>query len=545
MALAEKPRERPNWRSKLRDKRRPRIIIPAPFDGRNSFLSLDGSQVMVTKEAPSGTQNVIFLADRRAPQEATHPSLSAVPDSATLSLDEIYELIKSRESTQVVKTKRKPNRFKNMLAGAVLALSVATGVAKVAPGMVNEGSRIQDAFSQNQTDVRLSELPTDQFIKEYKVRFPNAKLGFTFSPEEMGLTPEIMHTKEGEKIYQQVLDTLDKLIKVYGFKEVRLGLRWNIPFEFYVPFMDKIIEDGADLVPNFGPKVNHWPELHVPVQYQAELKRISENGGVMHMTDNIAVQSIVYIVDTCKKMKARYTPEQLKHFTSFQINNEAKTRFGPEPIEIGDDVQEASIIAFLKEFPDAKIDMNSAGPLNIKQIINFYKHLFDAIPSLKTKKQLIIAVDDYSVSFGKIKLNFFGDVDPENDTPLGKINTRFIDRVWNNDYQTLLEFSRKYDVPIRIDEAGLSWGDEVRPDPVKDAKYELVSASEILDPDVKSVVMIWDIQKVMENKEILKIFRAINIGNESSATETTPLGVIHSGNNVSTLVLPPVLARAA
>jgi hypothetical protein len=49
----------------------------------------------------------------------------------------------------------------------------------------------------------------------------------------------------------------------------------------------------------------------------------------------------------------------------------------------------------------------------------------------------------------------------------------------------------------------------------------------------------------MDNEEILKIFRAINIGNENFATETIPLGVIRSGNNVSDLVLPPVLARAA
>lgn len=151
MALAEKPRERPNWRSKLRDKRRPRVIIPAPFSDQNSFLTLDGSQVMRRinrEEAPNDTQDVIFLADRRALQEATQPSLSAVPDSASLSLDEIDELIRLRESTQVVRTKRNPNMFKRILAGAVLALSVATEVSQVAPGIVNEGSRIQGTYNR-------------------------------------------------------------------------------------------------------------------------------------------------------------------------------------------------------------------------------------------------------------------------------------------------------------------------------------------------------------------------------------------------------------
>ena len=139
----------------------------------------------------------------------------------------------------------------------------------------------------------------------------------------------------------------------------------------------------------------------------------------------------------------------------------------------------------------------------------------EEMPSIKVNKQLIIAVDDYSVTFGTIKMQFFGDVDLENSTPLGKINNRFIDRISNNEYETLLQFSREYNVPIRIDEAGLSWGDEVRPDPVKDAKYELISASEILDPKVNSTLMVWDIQKLMQNptranKEILRMFQAIN-----------------------------------
>jgi hypothetical protein len=430
-------------------------------------------------------------------------------------LDDIDSIIRKRESSQVVLPKRKQSKLKEIAAGTVLTLSVATGIAQVAPGVVSEVNRVQDAVSQNQTDIRMSELPTDQFIKEYKARFPNVKLGFTFSPEEFGLSAQNMHTKEGEKTYKKAMDALDKLIKVYGFKEIRLGLRWDTPFEFYKPFLDKMIADGANIVINLGIKVNRWPEQHVPEEDKAELKRISENSGVVHMTDNIAVKSIAFEVETYRKLKATYTPKQLEQITSYQINNEADNPYGLDPVVIGDDVKMASILALLKEFPDAKIDMNSAGPMNIRQIINFYKKIMDEMPSIRANKQLIIAVDDYSVTFGTIKMQFFGDVDVQNSTPLGKINNRFIDRIWNNEYEALLQFSREYDVPIRIDEAGLSWGEEVRPDPVKDAKYELVSASEILDPKVKSTLMVWDMQKLLQNptranKEVLKIFQAIN-----------------------------------
>jgi hypothetical protein len=278
----------------------------------------------------------------------------------------------------------------------------------------------------------------------------------------------------------------------------------------------------------------------VPQKYQSELKEISENGGVVHVTDNIAKQALIYETGIYKELKASYTPEQLKHFTEFQVNNEAFNPYGLEPVVMDEKVQEESILNVLKEFPNAKIDMNSAGPLNVKQISNFFKGLIKKNPSFENK--FTLGIDDYSISFGKTNVKYIGDVDFQNLPGLGKINNRFIDRISNNEYK----------FQIRIDEAGISaWGNEARPNPVKDAKYELVSASELLDPNIKSVVMVWDENKVIENAEILEIFRAINTEVEDLTTgaatnnETSPLGIIRSTNTVYEVVFQAPLLQAA
>jgi hypothetical protein len=485
-----------HWQDRLRYKRRTPRFLRIVYDA-----ALDEQRIL---EQP------ILQTTEIVPPDTIDSSLSAEFNNVDLGLDELEDLIKLRESLQIVKPKRKSNRVRNIFAGAVLALSMATGASRVAPGIISEVGKVQDAVSQNQADIRLSELPTAQFIKEYKAKFPNVKLGFTFSPEELGLTPNNINTKAGEKLNQKVMDTLDRMINTYGFKEIRVGLRWDTPLEFYKPFLDEMITGDANIILNLGIKVNRWPEQHVPQEYQSELKRISENGGVVHVTDNIAKQALINETSNYKDLKTWYKPEQLKHFTEFQVNNEAFNPYGLEPVVMDEGVQEESILNVLKEFPNAKIDMNSAGPLNVKQISNFFKGLIKKNPNFENK--FTLGIDDYSISFGKTNIDYIGDVDFQNWPGLGKINNHFIDRVWNNEYEAALKDSREYKFQIRIDEAGISaWGNEARPNPVKDAKYELVSASELLDPNVKSVVMVWDENKVIENAEILRIFQAINV----------------------------------
>jgi hypothetical protein len=268
------------------------------------------------------------------------------------------------------------------------------------------------------------------------------------------------------------------------------------------------MEYGWNIIPNLGIKVNRWPEQHVPQKYQAELQYISEHGGVVNADSALGRAAIASEISFYEALQVTYTPEQLKHLR-FQVNNEAFHPYGLKPVKMGHDYQKLSMKTVLKYFPDAKLDINTAGFLNVDEIIEFYSGMIEEDP--KITSHLAIGVNDYSASLDKFKLAYIGDVDFVNWPGIGKVNIRFIDKLWHNDFARLRIFCEKYGIELKIEEAGLgAWGDDILPDPVWSVKYELVSAAGILDPKKESVIMVWDLPKVQKNGEIIKILRAIN-----------------------------------
>ncbi len=331
-------------------------------------------------------------------------------------------------------------------------------------------------------------------------------MGNNFSPEEHGLTQYNINTPEGQNARKEAMAELD-LMQEMGMRDARIGIRMDTPFEFYKPFLDRMLINGWNVTINLGIKVNRWPEQHVPKEYQDELTYISEHSGVITIDSKLGRDAIAAQRDFYIKLKNTYPPELLKQLI-FQVNNEALWPYGLKPVIRGIDYQKQSIGTVREEFPDAKIDNNSTGFLNANQYIEMYQELIDEDPEIS--KHLIFSINDYSASLQKLQTPF-GQLDPVRWPIIQSVNIKSIDRVTFNAYERVRAFCKKYGIEIRIEEAGLgAYDDDTLPDPIWSVKYELVSAAGIMPEDTKGVILVWDLLKVKDNPEIIKIFTEIN-----------------------------------
>jgi hypothetical protein len=429
------------------------------------------------------------------------------PTSADLDWGEdLTVILQTKAQKEKENRNKRPKIIKDRLAAIVLGLSIATVGAQVIPPILDYGNRIIEAYNENNSDKEFANLDTDKYIKQFKERFPKVVLGNNFSPEEHGLTPSNINTETGKKARKNAMAELDLMQKV-GMKDARIGIRMDTPFEFYKPFLDKMLANGWNVTVNFGIKVNRWPEQHMPEQYQDELTYVSEHSGVITLESNLGKVGIASQKELLQKIKDTYPPELVKNLI-YQVNNEAFWLYGLKPVKMDKDYQKKSIKIIRSYFPEAKIDNNSTGFIDADEYIEMYQELIDEDHEIS--KHLIFSVNDYSASLQKINTPF-GQIDPVSWPVIQKINIKSIDKVSFNAYERVRAFCEKYVIPFRIEEAGLSaYDDKKLPDPVWSVKYELVSSAGIMPNDEKTVILVWDFLKVKDIPEVVKIFIGIN-----------------------------------
>jgi hypothetical protein len=445
--------------------------------------------------------------------DTTRSNLSSSPN---LSVDDIDDIIRSREISQVVKTKAKSNRVRNIFAGAVLAVSMATGAKPVMDGL-SFAANIQSAVEQNDANWRNAGLSSDAFLAKYKDQLiEKTNISAVFIPEEEGATLSNMNTKYGDAAFKQAENTLDYMHNELNMNSVTIGIRevnfvdakGNYIFDYYKPFLDKIFQYKMDVNLILGIKTPGWKEQHPAPQDEQELLQIAANGGVVYANSKLAQDDLKHQTEFFKFLLANYSKEDLNLITGLEFQNEFNNHFGNADEQV---VFDENVIVMdaenSKQFlPGRRIFVSSAGPLNIDPVISAVKALKSDNPNMKVG----ISIHDYSVDAGDFPVPIIGSANWLN-TPAGRFSPLTYDKMAFNELQKVAMFCNKT-INCReiIGEAeGKAWDGNVGlpGDKVTDFHYELLNSMQILDAggdatnnNQKKQINYWGIWDLIRNK---------------------------------------------
>jgi hypothetical protein len=415
--------------------------------------------------------------------------------------------------SEVVLPEANPIPIKALLGGSLAIL------------MAMEGLRIGGATMENNADWQRAQENTPAFIAENQNILSNLSIGATFSPEQMGVTPRNIHTKDGKKAQKEALAALDYMQKDLGMKDIRIGVRWenvvdsngNFDFSFYKPYFDKMIKNKTNITLNVGIKTERYPEQNDPEQYLDLLKRISETTGVVYPEDDLAKYAIAYETEVYKYLQANYSKEQLAQIKVIQVENEAFNKFGENPVVMSNAYVEQSIENANKYFPEATFAINSAGPLNVEQIVNVFKDLIAKDPTYKNR--LLLLINNYDIDLGLIDTNTpIGEVNPLRVPGADKVDPLWWDRITFNQIQAAINEAPIVGFTVAPGEAQAEpWdGNPTLPgDPVEDFKYTILRSAKMRVQNEPWIMSVWGIEYLLknptpENKAILKLIGEIN-----------------------------------
>ncbi|KKP69531.1 hypothetical protein A2X44_03245 [candidate division CPR3 bacterium GWF2_35_18] len=190
-------------------------------------------------------------------------------------------------------------------------------------------------------------------------------LGTSFSPEQ------------AESIgCNKPIQLLKIILKDLGIKEIRLGLRWNqidhgdkkISIVYYKPYLNYLIQNDCPICLNIGPiKTFRWPEEHLPEYLQ---KYASKK---IDVKSELSQRAYDYLHQLLDQLSKEY-PYKLQNIT-FQLDNEAFNKFGQFKMEISENHVLKTIEILHNHFPQAKLMLNSAGRMDLNQIVKIFQQL--------------------------------------------------------------------------------------------------------------------------------------------------------------------------
>jgi hypothetical protein len=483
-----------------------RAPIESLVTTNNSFLNLSG-ELIVKKELleidSETTPNVIFLADRRAPEKRSRTT-------------------------------------KNILRSAVYIGVMTVGLEASAMGL-----RIGMSAWDNSSDWQEAGLPPSVFLDKNADILPHVEIGGSFSLERYGLTLENYKTPWGKEQYAKAMADLKELHENEKVNNLRIEFQWKDVVDVNGKFdpglneeMDNYLLNQEDMkltVNIVGPKTFRWPEQNVPKQYKDQVKAISERDGILHPDDALAKESIRAQSEVLNNLQNKYSKEQLFRIKVIQLNNESKTKFGDNPIITDDayDIQSVSnVIDNFPKFSNVKFLFNSAGFNDVNSLNNLCKKLKEKYPQIK----LVMGIDYYPIDVGNVKLPLIGDANPEQlPPPLGHVDPRFYDTLLNNDFKKAKENSIKvgYDMEITELQAEPWDGNAKLPGNLtQDFQYALKRSIKVLNPDNEQIKLpkdnlqidVWGLEYLMQNKndpevkQVLQEMRDINTKSENERT---------------------------
>jgi hypothetical protein len=211
---------------------------------------------------------------------------------------------------------------------------------------------------------KIAQYKNEDFIE--LVHPSNLVLGTSFIPERFGLENENQ---------LRAMKVLRVLIEDLGFREVRLGIRWNsvektqgkFDLAFYEKFLDYLTEKNIRVCLNLGPiKSCGWPEDHMP-SWISESGLLPKRGAWILASSEIANIGLVYFEQLLARLK-NYQKNGL-HIYQIQPENEAFNPFGTNRFKFEQNYLMRQCELISNYFPSIKVLMNSNGRFDLNRIL--------------------------------------------------------------------------------------------------------------------------------------------------------------------------------
>lgn len=371
---------------------------------------------------------------------------------------------------------------RRLLQGGTLA---TVGAAGVVAGV--ERSRWTAAIDQ-WSDWQSSQASNDTFFREHKTQLSNLRFGCSFSPEEFGLSPQLVGI-EREDENRRVFGALDKIIDGLGIKDIRFGIRWanaidprdrrKFDFSFYKPFVDHCLEKGANVCLNIGPlKTFRHPEEHPPREVMENISYIPSRGQRITPDMEIAKDGVVQMIQQLEYVQDNYG----ENVGAFQPDNEPEQSTGQYGWIMGKKYMMSNIEIIHSHFPNAQILVNASNPDNVDDISGMFKALIRRNPDMAEKLTL-----GYDYYYKKPKLS---------DKPF----LRFLDPITrakmmgNESLKKNKQDAKKYGYNIEITEGQAeAWKPYFSPgNSAQEFRFMILRCmNEVLNMDRQSVLRIW------------------------------------------------------
>jgi hypothetical protein len=267
-------------------------------------------------------------------------------------------------------------------------------------GVSIASKEVEDTIFGEQNDIWSKAVhENEEYLQENAQALSHIAFGTSFSPEMFGLSQKMMLADPdtfGER-QEVALSALDTIIKDFGIKHIRLGLRWNNAvtqrkpnLAFYDPYIRKCLENNVAITLNTGPiKTFRWPEEHVPVSV---LDSVPLPGfeGVVNPAGELAKHAISYSEDLFTKINKEYGDDA---FEQVQPENEGFNAFGEKRWVMSKSYYKDLIHLSHKHFPNAKILLNSSAANDLGKIREVFGEVAKEDPELYDKR--VAGIDFY------------------------------------------------------------------------------------------------------------------------------------------------------
>lgn len=331
-----------------------------------------------------------------------------------------------------------------------------------------------------------AKLDNDSFISKYRPRLNKVELGCSFSPEQW---------TDSEISSGRALLALNIIINQLNIRQIRLGLRWDkivdengqLSLKYYKPFLDYCILNKVDICLNIGPiKTFRWPEQHVPNKVLNSLSKIPKKGAKIILSSELGIVASEYINSLGDLLKIDYGTYELNMIKTIQIENEPYFKFGKYEWYSTDLYLYHLITNISQKFPNAGIMLNSAGRLNIQQILHMFQYLNNK--QLNTYPQLTLGYDYYYKypTFYNIPL-------------LNILDNIILSYPWNVSCLKLLNIVNTLKFNLEVTEAQMEpWGNVKSPgNSVIDLRFVLLRCIQNLQTDdSRLLIRLWGIERL-------------------------------------------------
>jgi hypothetical protein len=292
---------------------------------------------------------------------------------------------------------------RNLIAGGVAA----------AVGIAFAGKEIEDhAFGEQNNIWREAAKENGQFYEDNKDVLSHISFGTSFAPEMFG-DMSLQQMNSDPFIYgrnrDRMLQALDVVIKDFGIKDIRLGIRWDnavlnnqINPILYDDIIRKCIDNEADITLNYGAiKTFRWPEEHVP-EHVMQTVATPPQRGLVSNDGELAKHATDYAHNLLMRVKGEYGEDGEDRIKAIQPENEGFNQFGNKKWTMGKEYYKNIIGVGHDIFPNASILLNSSGGDNLGQIREVFTEVESNTPQLRGK--LTAGVDFYFDTPSKLHL---------------------------------------------------------------------------------------------------------------------------------------------